>query len=726
LQETLDKQRITASDLQNILFSTDTATLFLDANLNIRFFTPATRTIFRVISSDIGRPLADLSSLADDARLLKDARTTLKTRETIEHEAAGPSETWYSRRVLPYRTHDNVVAGVVITFTDITERKRIAKALEAAKHEAEQANLAKSRFLAAASHDLRQPLQTLALLQGLLAKKVEGEAAQKLVALLDPTLTAMSGMLNTLLDINQIDAGTVRAEMVMFPVAELLDRLREEFTYHAQAQGLTLRVVPCSAMIQSDPRLLEQMLRNLLSNAFKYTREGKVLLGCRRRGASLSIEIWDTGIGIPEHELESIFAEYHQIDNAARERSRGLGLGLPIVRRLGELLGHSVQVRSRPGKGSVFSINVALPVRSPGGDRPVVPGLEGEGAAKSGQRAGDILIIEDDPELRNLLRQLLSEEGHRVTVSADGIAALGMVSHATLRPDLILADYNLPNGMNGLQTVAKLRQKLHRQVPVIVLSGDIATDTLRDIAGQECIQLSKPVKPKELMALIEKLLSPLPLRRPSADSGAVDTGGGPVIFVVDDDGHIRNRLRNVLEADGKLVIDYASCEAFRAGFTPGREACLLVDAALPGMSGLELLQHLKADGTRLPSIMITGNSDVKMAVAAMQAGAMDFIEKPFGEAELLASVGRALEQSHDASKLSAWRQNAADHLAGLTERQVQVMGMVLAGHPSKNIAADLGISQRTVENHRAAIMRKTGSSSLPALARLALAAKEVE
>ena len=171
----------------------------------------------------------------------------------------------------------------------------------------------------------------------------------------------MSGMLNTLLDINQIEAGTVHAEMVSFPIAELLDRLRDEFTYHAQAKGLALRVVPCGLSIHSDPRLLEQMIRNLLSNALKYTTRGKVLLGCRRRKEMLSIEIWDTGVGIPDEELQTIFDEYHQLDNAARERSRGLGLGLSIVQRLGDLLGHRVRVRSQPGKGSVFAIDIMLP-----------------------------------------------------------------------------------------------------------------------------------------------------------------------------------------------------------------------------------------------------------------------------------------------------------------------------------------------------------------------------
>ena len=202
---------------------------------------------------------------------------------------------------------------------------------------------------------------------------------------------------------------------------------------------------------------------------------------------------------------------------------------------------------------------------------------------------------------------------------------------------------------------------------------------------------------------------------------AANVAGPPVTFVVDDDGHVREALRSVLEEEGRTVEDYASCEAFLQAYRPGREACLLIDAYLPGMNGLELLQRLRDAGDRLPAIMITGSSDVPMAVQAMKAGASDFIEKPIGRSELLDCVDRAMEQSRDSNKLLAWREMAAKQIAGLTSRERQIMDLVLAGHPSKNIAADLGISQRTVENHRASIMRKTGSKSLPALARLAVA-----
>ena len=849
LQETLESQRSTSNDLQNILDSSGVATLFLDGDLNIRFFTPAAKSLFRVIATDIGRPLADLARRINDILLLADAGTVLAGHVPPNREVEADNGAWYTRRILPYRTQDSRVAGVVITFADIserktaeraieaarsysdsiintirqplvvldeelyvisasrsfysifsvepeqtvgrqldaidegrldiaalrvfldrlrngeeviedheivvdlprrgmrsllvsaleicdeplatrkillalediTERKYAAQALEAAKQQAEQANLGKSRFLAAASHDLRQPLQTISLLHEILAKKVKDEATLSLVGRLDETVSTMSSMLDTLLDINQLEAGIVRREMVDFPINAVLEHLRTQFSFQAAAHGLGWRVVPSSLSVRSDPRLLEQMVRNLLSNAVKYTNKGKILLGCRRRGDKLRIEVWDTGIGIPEEELTAIFGEFHQLDNPARERSKGLGLGLAIVERLADLLGHAVDVRSRPGKGSAFAIEVPLL----GWDTPAwQPRHVAPEATESAHRSGAILVVEDDPSVREMLALLLENEGHHTTTAEDGRKALEFAMQGTIRPDLLVADYNLPKGLNGLQVVAGLRQALGYEIPAIILSGDISTDTLREIAQGGHLHLNKPVKAKELMDLIRRCLAQSPPAVKASTRQPAPAGGPrlPTVFVVDDDSAVRDAMRDLLQQDGRTVELYASSEAFLEAYHPGREGCLLVDARMPGMGGLQLLQRLKSEGTRLPAIMITGQGDVPMAVEAMQAGAADFIEKPVGRGELFASIERALEHTGDSAKLSAIREAAAARLAGLTTRQRQIMELVLAGHPSKNIAADLGISQRTVENHRAAVMKKTGSHSLSALIRLVLAA----
>jgi len=724
LQETLDRQRTTSDDLQNVLYSTDVATLFLDDSLNIRFFTPATRTLFNVIASDVGRPLADLASRGADEALLADARVVLAKHLPVEREIETPDGHGFMRRILPYRTQAGGVEGVVITFVDVTERNNVRDALKAAKQRAEVADKAKSRFLAAASHDLRQPLQTLALLNGLLDRAVVGERERTLVAHIGQTLTAMTGMLNALLDINQIEAGAVRAEMEAFPVQGLLTKLRDEFVYPARAKHLDLRMVGCSLSIWSDPRRLEQMLRNLLANALKYTREGKVLLGCRRRGQTMSLEVWDTGIGIPEAEIHAIFEEYHQIDNEARERSRGHGLGLSIVRRLGNLLGHRVRARSHHGNGSVFSIEVALAPNAPPAKATVARRGDMAEPDEKAPRKGDILIVDDDPEVRELLALFLKQDGHRTACAFDSAEAMQIIEREAFRPNLILADFNLPNGMNGVEAVAALRGKLHRNVAAMILTGDISSETLQAVRKADCTLLNKPVKLEELAVAVQQALTPIARAAPGGGADQPHAHAPPVVFVVDDDPFVREAVRAVLDEDGRYVEEFESGEAFLAALEPGRDACLLIDAALPGMSGLDLLRQLHREGGKIPAVMMTGKADVALAVEAMKAGASDFIEKPIGREELLASIARAIEQAHDSSKLVAWREAAAAQIEGLTPRQKQIMERVLAGAPSKNIAADLGISQRTVENHRAEIMKRTGAKSLPELARLAVAAAE--
>jgi two-component system CheB/CheR fusion protein len=630
LQETLAQQRDTTNDLRNVMYSSDVATLFLDTDLNIRLFTPATTSLFRLIASDIGRPFKDFTPHFVDGKILTDASDVLANLAPVGCEVRTASAV-YLRRILPYRTVEGTVDGVVITFADIsemkaaeaeivaaraqadsiissirqplvvlddelrvvaagrsfydafnataedtlgvrlwknddhqldvpalhdflrktrsdagavdnceieidvpprgrrrllleacdiraepgaarqillsiddiTERKQAEAALKAAKADAERANLAKSKFLAAASHDLRQPLQTISLMQGVLQKRVTDEAALQLIGKLGDTVGAMSGMLNTLLDINQLEAGIVFPEMVDFPINELLEGLKAEFAYHTGGKGLGWRVVPCHMRVRSDRNLFEQMVRNLLSNAVKYTERGRILVGCHPRGNKLRLEVWDTGIGIPADQLQAIFQEFHQLNNPARERSLGLGLGLSLVQRLGDLLGVTIDVRSRPGSGSVFAVEVPLAA----GAREA---WQADGRRRGADKAvtgGSLLIIEDDPMLLDLLALLFQDEGHQVAVAQDGRQALALASTGGVRPDVIVADYNLPGGMNGLQIIEGLREMLQRDIPAVIMTGDISTGTSLSIAPTNCIQLNKPVKSDDLTSLIQRLLA---------------------------------------------------------------------------------------------------------------------------------------------------------------------------------------------------------------------------
>ena len=333
------------------------------------------------------------------------------------------------------------------------------------------------------------------------------------------------------------------------------------------------------------------------------------------------------------------------------------------------------------------------------------------------------MIVDDDPEILDLLELVLKAEGCLVRVAGDGAAALKLVAAGAIHPEILLTDYNLPGGMSGLELVGKLRALLNRQVPAIILTGDISTDTLSKIALEDCVQLSKPVDSRALVQAIERLCPAALWPSPPA-AGAATSRIGPVTYIVDDDADIRSTIREVLEGHGRIAQAFDSSEAFLRAYRPGGEGCLLVDAHLPGMSGVELLVELRARGDHMPVILITGDGDIGLAVAAMRAGACEFIEKPVGRADLLASIARAIAQSHDIRLVDAAHENAAALVARLTVRQREIMAMVLAGHPSKNIAADLGISQRTVENHRAAIMDGMGVKSLPELARLVVQAEQ--
>jgi two-component system CheB/CheR fusion protein len=412
------------------------------------------------------------------------------------------------------------------------------------------------------------------------------------------------------------------------------------------------------------------------------------------------------------------------VDNPARERSRGLGLGLSIVQRLGIITDHKVGVRSLHGKGSVFSIEAPIVETALIVTSPAVPAMTSSPLPDVPTRSGKILVIEDDPDIRQLLEMFLTDEGHEVATVRDGHDAIALITPHTNLPDLILSDYNLPNGGNGLEVTKKLREMIGHAVAVVIVTGDISSKTAQDIADANCARLNKPMKLSDLNNTIQYLLTdatsfPAPKRfQPKRER----TSDQATIFVVDDDAAICSTMSELLEGQGYHVETFATGEAFLSSGAKPSNACLLLDANLPGMSGFELLNNLPDSLENIQAIMITGQGDTKLAVQAIKSGAFDFIEKPVGQDELLAAISRALERSKDAENMTSQRQVAAAKVASLTTRQRQIMHLVLAGEPSKIIAEDLGISQRTVENHRASIMEKTGTKSLPALARLALTA----
>lgn len=720
LQETLERHRTTANDLQNVLYSTDVATLFLDLDLNIRFFTPAARAIFRVIPGDVGRPLADLASVSKDDNLVEDTQAVLTQLAPKEREIAGENGTWHLRRIQPYRSEGRQVEGVVITYVDITERKRTNAALVTTMRHADRATKAKSRFLAAASHDLRQPLQSMALLHKLQARHKRSTEGARLALLLDQTLSSMTTMLDSMLDENRIQTGIVQPKMRPVALAPLLAQLADEFAPQCNLKKLKLRLVPCSLWVQTDPLLLEQILRNLLSNALKYTPTGGILLGCRRREGAVSILVCDSGIGIAAADTKAIFDAYHQIETTTALSERGLGLGLSIVQSLAHLMDHPISVRSSLGKGSTFMITLPLAEQI---SESVSDTARDFTQKRSKMQTGKILIVDDEAPVRKLLSEVLSNEGHSVIAQATPKDALAWANFDRVLPDILLTDFDFNNSTTGLRLVQDLRSIWGIAVPTIILTGDITTATAKRIAGEGHHHLVKPVKPETLNALISNILSKEGALK--ADNGHWPQAECTTIHVVDDNPMIRETMRRLFEVEGWMVVTYASAEEFLEKPIPEAASCLLVDNQLPGMDGVALIARLRSQHCHLPAVMMTGHGDTAMAVAAMKAGASDLIEKPTSAAELLESVRQAIISARGGQALASARSVAQKRFDRLSERERDVLARVLEGAPNKIIAADLGINQRTVENHRASLMRKTGANSLPDLVRLALAADTI-
>jgi len=604
-------------------------------------------------------------------------------------------------------------SGSLVALIDISELQRTQEALRHATVAAERASAAKTRFLGAVSHDLRQPLQTMYLMSGILARQTVDPRTQGLIAGLERAQEAMTGMLDILLDINEIESGFVQPKLRAFSLHPLFAQLEREFSYHAEAKGLQIHQVPCRHFIQTDEGLLTQILRNILSNALKYTRHGKVLLGVRHRGSTLQIEVWDTGIGIPEDQLEAIFEEFHQLDNPGRERSRGLGLGLAIVRRQADLLNHPLRVRSKVGQGTVFSIEVPLAELGAIPEENAVVPVERQQASL---RHRTVLLVEDNPAIATLLERLLIAGGAVVICAPDGKTALARVRAAAVPPDLLVTDYTLPHDMTGLEMVDAVREALSRPVPAIVLSGDVSSGTAKAIAEHGgCLRLIKPVTAETFLSAIP-VLPPPEHHRPALETESQR----PTVFVVDDDIALRAAMGGLFSEHGWSVEDYADAETFLASVSPTRHGCLIVDAVMPGMGGIALLRRLQSGGWPLKTIVMTGHGDVTMAVAAMKAGAADFIAKPADSSELLVLVAHALSPQEKADPDCVRRCEAIRRIAGLTPREHQILDLLLAGHSNKVVAYLLTISQRTVENHRATIMHKTGSKTLLDLFRTVL------
>jgi PAS domain S-box-containing protein len=403
----------------------------------------------------------------------------------------------------PIRDGDAVLVAAAIR--DVTDRKRVEAELVVARQVAEQAretadraNSAKSRFLATASHDLRQPLQALALLNGTMRRMIGDAELLEANSHQEQAIGAMSRLLNALLDISKLESGTIKPEPTDFKVAALFEELNREFSRSAADKGLQLQIEPSRHIAHCDPSLVEQVLRNLVSNAIKYTRQGLVRLRCLDESRLVRIEILDTGIGIPDDQIPYIFDEFYQVGVLGHSLRDGYGLGLNIVQRIVNLLKLHLDVRSEIGKGSVFTLS--LPA---GMDRVGVADVESDRASASPAppvAQEHVLLVEDDPAVRNATRMLLRVEGYRVTAVATIAEALQ--SAETEDIDLLITDYHLAENEIGTALITALRNKLGSTLKAVLVTGDTSS-VVKELPPDPYLRVaSKPIKADALLTLM--------------------------------------------------------------------------------------------------------------------------------------------------------------------------------------------------------------------------------
>jgi len=378
---------------------------------------------------------------------------------------------------------------------DVTERKKMEQQIIAAQKAAERATKANSAFLAAASHDLRQPVQALSLLNGALRRTVKDERALEMIEHQEHSLTAMTNLLNSLLDISRLDAGAIKPEFEEFPMQRLIDRLSAEFSRQAKHNGLDFNVQPCHAMVRSDPNLLSEIIQNFVSNAIRYTDSGSVNLRCVEADGYCLLEVQDTGVGIADDQLEAIFKEFHQVKTAGSNKE-GFGLGLAIVKRMADLLGYAVSVQSTPGQGSCFTLKVPILT---GAIANTASDASSEGPIEHAA-SGLIILIEDDADVANAWRLLLQAEGYQVAMAATASEANVLIRQISASPALVISDFHLRDGSTGVEAVAEIRDYCAESLPAFIVSGDTSKVVKDARLLDNCTLMSKPVNTARLLS----------------------------------------------------------------------------------------------------------------------------------------------------------------------------------------------------------------------------------
>ncbi|MGC4244658.1 MAG: hybrid sensor histidine kinase/response regulator [Herbaspirillum sp.] len=375
--------------------------------------------------------------------------------------------------------------------------------LEGERDRAWRHNQEKSRFLAIASHDLRQPVHAIGLFAGTLEQRLQGSDHAPLVRNVTRAIDGLERSFNAMLDISRLDAGSVEPNVQHFPLRDVFRRLHMQYAGQAEGAGLGLRFSPGGKSVSSDPQLLERILGNLVQNALRYTERGGVVVVARSTRTHLHVEVWDTGIGIGPDELPRIFEEFYQVGRAQRDRAHGLGMGLAIVKRLAALLQHRLEVVSQPGRGTLFRVGVPI-----GG----LPGIQDELAPADTQpmaidRPLVVLVVDDEEAIREGVRLLLLEWGYQPVTAADADEAERAVQALDGHVDLVLSDLHLGDGADGVDVIAAVRRLCGPELPAILITGDTGHEQLQRIASAGAVLLFKPVPPRQLFNALQAALA---------------------------------------------------------------------------------------------------------------------------------------------------------------------------------------------------------------------------
>jgi signal transduction histidine kinase/ActR/RegA family two-component response regulator len=381
------------------------------------------------------------------------------------------------------------------------ENENLVADLRREKALAEEANVAKSRFLAAASHDLRQPVHALSLFVSALRVREMDAEARGLLDHVDPSVRALGGLFGGLLDISRLDAGVVEVNRVPFAIQPLLERVCRDYDGETKKKGIKLTVHPTRAVVFSDPLLCERIVRNIVANAVAYTDSGRILVGCRR-ASQLRVQVWDTGRGIPPEELPRVFQEFYQIGNPERDRTRGVGLGLAIVKRLTTLLEHRLDLRSWPGEGTVFSFDVPYATTVARAEIANTP----PAAVSTAHGSGLILVVDDEGAIQIAMRSVLQSWGYSVIVAGSGAEMIERIATHPGKPRLIICDYRLRDNETGSAVIERLRSEYNDDIPGMLITGDTAPDRLKEAQASGYLLLHKPVPNSKLRAAITNLI----------------------------------------------------------------------------------------------------------------------------------------------------------------------------------------------------------------------------